>query len=52
MAKRFQFIYRNWFRIFIAGLALFIATEQAFKITGIPFSLLKKPLYVASLNSG
>jgi len=36
MTKGFQFIHRNWFRIFAGGLILFIATEQALKFTSNP----------------
>jgi RsiW-degrading membrane proteinase PrsW (M82 family) len=36
MAIWFQFFQRRWFQIFGGGLLLFIATEEAFRITGNP----------------
>jgi len=36
MSSRIRFFKRRWFQIFFGGLLLFIATEEAFKITGNP----------------
>lgn len=36
MADRVAFIHRRWFQIFVGGSLLFVAAEQALKITGNP----------------
>jgi len=36
MTRRFHLFHRRWFQIFAGGLLLFIATEEAFIITGNP----------------
>jgi len=36
MSTRIRFFHQRWFQIFASGLLLFIATEEAFRITGNP----------------